>query len=92
MDGIYLNVVFLPPKRGILAYSMYVSSTQGSLRATPTPQKRHFSVPDVRVLNSWAPPGKPKQPSIFKPVSKATKAMKIGPKATQNHEKSSLES
>ena len=30
--------------------------------------------------------------SIFEPVSKATKAMKIGPEATQNHEKSSLES
>ena len=26
--------------------------------------------------------------SIFEPVSKARKAMKIGPKATQNHEKS----
>ena len=30
--------------------------------------------------------------SIFEPVSKATKAMKSGPKATQNHEKSTLES
>ena len=30
--------------------------------------------------------------SIFELVSKATKAMKIGPKATQNHEKSTLES
>ena len=30
--------------------------------------------------------------SIFEPVSKAAKAMKIGPKATQNHEKSTLES
>ena len=30
--------------------------------------------------------------SIFEPVSKATKAMKIGPKATQNHENSNLES
>ena len=30
--------------------------------------------------------------SIFEPVSTATKAMKIGPKATQNHEKSTLES
>ena len=31
-------------------------------------------------------------PSIFEPVSKATKAIKIGPKNTQNHEKSTLES
>ena len=30
--------------------------------------------------------------SIFKPVSRVTKVMKIGPKATLNHEKSSLES
>ena len=30
--------------------------------------------------------------SIFEPVSKATKAMKSSPKATQNHEKSTLES
>ena len=30
--------------------------------------------------------------SIFELVSKATKAMEIGPKATQNHEKSTLES
>ena len=29
--------------------------------------------------------------SIFEPVSKATKAMKTVPKATQNHEKSTLE-
>ena len=29
---------------------------------------------------------------IFKPVSRVTKAMSIGPKASQNHEKSILES
>ena len=30
--------------------------------------------------------------SILEPAPKATKAMKIGPKATQNHEKSTLKS
>ena len=47
---------------------------------------------DVRCLNSGVPPGNPENLLIFKPVSRATKAMKIGPKATQNHEKMTLES
>ena len=68
MDGIYMNVVFLPPGMGT------------------------FTTLDVRCLNSGVPPGNPEQPSIFKPGSKATKAMEIGPKATPNHEESTLES
>ena len=68
MDGIYMNVVFVPPERG------------------------NVTTPDVHCLNLGVPPGNPENPSIFKPVSRATKAMKIAPKATQNHEKSTLES
>ena len=41
---------------------------------------------------SGATPESYENSSIFELVSKATKAMKIGPKATQNHEKSTLES
>ena len=37
---------------------------------------------DVRSLSLGVPPGTPENPSIFKPVSRATNAMKIGPKAT----------
>ena len=33
------------------------------------------------------PQGSPEKSPIFKPVFRATKAMKISPKATQNHEK-----
>ena len=37
MDGIYMNVVFLPPGTGPLPPSMYVSWTQGSLLAAILP-------------------------------------------------------
>ena len=56
------------------------------------PGEHPVTFPDVRCLNSGVPPGNPENLSIFKPVSRATKAMKIGPKATQNHEKITLES
>ena len=54
--------------------------------------KQPVTLTDVHCLNSGVPPGNPENLSIFKPVSRATKAMKIGPKATQNHEKMTLES
>ena len=50
--------------------------------SSTAPGKRDFSVPDVHVLNSGVPPGNSENLLIFKPVSRATKAMKIGPKAT----------
>ena len=56
------------------------------------PGEHPVTFPDVRCLNSGVPPGNPENLSIFKPVSRATKAMKIGTKATQNHEKMTLES
>ena len=92
MDGIYMNVVFLPPGMEHLPPSMYIAATQGSLRATLPPGMGTFTTLDVHCLNSGVPPGNPEQSPIFKPVSKATKAMEIGPKATRNHEKSTLES
>ena len=58
----------------------------------PAPWNRPVTLTDVRSLNSGVPPGTPENPSIFKPGSRATKAMRIGPKATQNHEKLTLES
>ena len=55
--------------------------------------KNHRIAPNPEVTQDpgW-PQNHHENSSIFEPVSKATKAMKIGPKATQNHEKSTLES
>ena len=47
------------------------------------PGERPITLQNVHCLNSGVPPGNPENLSIFKPVSRATKAMKIGPKATQ---------
>ena len=56
-----------------------------------TPQNpNHLKL--TRDSGSGMTPESHENSSIFKPVSKATKAMKIGPKAAQNHEKSTLES
>ena len=60
--------------------------------SNPALWNRPVTITDVHCLNSGVPPGTPENPSIFKPVSRATKAMKIGPKATQHHEKLTLES
>ena len=65
---------------------------RGPSWSSTAPGMRYFGTLDVRVLNSGVPPGNPENLLIFKPVSRATKAMKIGPKATQNHEKMTLES
>ena len=45
------------------------------------------TLPELR-----GPSGNPENLSVFKPVSRTTKTVKIGPKATQNHEKMTLES
>ena len=37
-------------------------------------------------------PGSGEKPPNFKPVSRAAKVIKVGPKATKNHETSTLES
>ena len=66
-------------------------TSQGPPGSNPAAWNKAVTLTNVR-LNSGAPLGNPENLSIFEPVSKATKAMKIGPKATQNHEKMTLES
>ena len=56
------------------------------------PKKRPNRPQTIRGSGSGMTPESYENPLIFEPVSKATKAMIIGPKATQNHEKSTLES
>ena len=56
------------------------------------PERGNCTTPDVRCLNLRVPLGNPENKSIFKPISRATKGMKLGPKATENHEKLTLES
>ena len=57
-----------------------------------SPKKERIAThPEVTQDPGW-PQNHHENSSTFEPVSKATKAMKIGPKATQNHEKSTLES
>ena len=93
MDGIYMNVVFLPPWNRPVALPDVRSLNSGvAPGSNPALWNRPVTFPDVRSLNSGVPPGTPENPSIFKPVSRATKAMKIGSKATQNHENLTLES
>ena len=56
------------------------------------PKKGTHRPQPTRGSGSGMTPESYENSSIFEPVSKATKAMKSGPKATQNHEKSTLES
>jgi hypothetical protein len=57
-----------------------------------TEKKKTHRLKPTRGSGSGMTPESYENSSIFEPVSKATKTMKIGPKATQNHEKSTLES
>ena len=57
-----------------------------------SPKKGRIALKPPCSLDLGWPQNHDENSSIFEPVSKATKAMKIGPKATQNHEKSTLES
>ena len=56
------------------------------------PAEYPVSVPNVSSLNSGVPQGSPEKPLNFKPVSRPSKVMKIGPKATQKPQKSTLKS
>ena len=84
--------VLMPCWFTISVWSLIVLSHEVWETVVLRPERGKVTTPDVRSLNSGVPPGNPEHPSIFKPVSRATKAMKIDPKATQNHEKSTLES
>ena len=54
-------------------------------------EQANYHQPDWAQDLGW-PQNHPEKSPNFKPVSRATKIMKIGLKATQNHEKSTLES
>ena len=55
-------------------------------------KKQRVTTNQAGTLDLGCPQNHPEKSSIFKPVSRATKTMKIGPDATQNHEKLTLES
>ena len=57
-----------------------------------SPKKRRIALNPLGTQDLGWPQNHHENSSIFEPVSKATEAMKIGPKATQNCEKSTLES
>ena len=69
-----------------------MSHVSGLLDCLLSPKNQRHRPQPTRFSGSGMTPKSHENSSIFEPVSKATKAMKIGPKATQNHEKSTLES
>ena len=69
-----------------------MSHVSGPVGLFTVPKKPPHRPQTTRGSGSGMTPETYENSSIFEPVSKATKAMKIGPKATQNHEKSTLES
>ena len=92
-DGWYLYECCFPaPWNKAVTFPDVHCLNSGVPPGNPALRNRSVTFPDVHCLSSGVPPGTPENPSIFKPVSRATKAMKIGPKATQNHENLTLES
>ena len=79
-------------KRSIFHFSCLMSHASGPVGLFTVTQKTKHRPKPTRGSGSGMTPESHENSSIFEPVSKATKAMKIGPKATQNHEKSTLES
>ena len=79
-------------KRSIFHFSCLMSHASGPVGLFTVTQKTTHRPKPTRGSGSGMTPESHQNSSIFEPVSKATKAMKIGPKATQNHEKSTLES
>ena len=69
-----------------------MSHVSGLLDCLLSPKNRRHRPQPTRGSGSGMTPESYENSLIFEPVSKATKVMKIGPKATQNHENSSLES
>ena len=79
-------------KGSIFHFSCLKSHVSGPVEWFTVPKKTTHRLKPTRGSGSGMTPESYENSSIFEPVSKATKAMKIGPKATQNHEKSTLES
>ena len=73
-------------------FSCLMSHVSGPVGMFTVPKKGAHRPQTTRGSGSGMTPESYENSSIFELVSKATKAMKIGPKATQNHEKSTLES
>ena len=73
-------------------FSCLMSHVSGPVGLFTVPKKATHRLKPTRGSGSGMTPESYENSSIFELVSKATKAMKIGPKATQNHEKSTLES
>ena len=69
-----------------------MSHVSGPVGLFTVPKNKPNRPQTTRDSGSGMTPEPYENSSIFEPVSKATKAMEIGPKATQNHEKSTLES
>ena len=79
-------------KGSIFHFSCLKSHVSGPVEWFTVPKKGTHRLKPTRDSGSGMTPESYENSSIFEPVSKATKTMKIGPKATQNHEKSTLES
>jgi hypothetical protein len=93
IDGIYMNADFLTSwNRPVTLTDVRSLNSVVHPGNNPALRNRPVTLTDVLSLNSVSPPGTPDIPLIFKHGSRATKAMKIGPKATQNHENLTLES
>ena len=89
----FLDFHILDPLKGSIShFSCLMSRFSGLLDCLLSPRKKPIALnPEVAQDPGW-PQNHHENSSIFEPVSKATKAMKIGPKPTQNCEKSTLES
>ena len=84
--------IFGSSKGSIFHFSCLMSHISGLLDCLLYPKNRRHRHQPTRFSGSGMTPKSHENSSIFEPVSKATKAMKSGPKATQNHDKSTLES
>ena len=79
-------------KGSISHFSCLMSRFSGLLDCLLSPKKERIALNPLGAQDLGWPQNHHENSSIFEAVSKATKAMKSGPKATQNHEKSTLES
>ena len=82
----------LDPLKGQCLISLSCLMSQVLMDCLHTEKKEHDRPQTTAGSGSGVTLESYENSSIFELVSKATKAMKIGPKATQNHEKSTLES
>ena len=79
-------------KRSISHFSCLMSQVSGPGGLFTVPQKTTHRPKPTRCSRSGMTPDSHQNSLIFEQVSKSTKAMKIGPQATRNHEKLTLES